>query len=88
MNPVSAPSLSQAIQMPGGGELLLILLIVLVVFGHNRIPQLGSALGQGIRNFKRSMAKEEDAQPQASADESRAEAVKPAEKAQDANKVL
>jgi sec-independent protein translocase protein TatA len=48
-----------AIAMPGGSELLLILLIVLVVFGHNRIPQLGDALGKGIKNFRKSFAKDE-----------------------------
>ena len=48
-----------AIGMPGGSELLLILLIVLVVFGHNRIPQLGDALGKGIKNFRKSFAKDE-----------------------------
>lgn len=54
-----------AITMPGGGELLLILLIVLVVFGHNRIPQLGEALGKGIRNFRKSFSKDDEtpAQP-------------------------
>ncbi|MBU1896429.1 twin-arginine translocase TatA/TatE family subunit [Myxococcota bacterium] len=49
----------QAIALPGGGELLLIFLIVLVVFGHNRIPQLGEALGKGIKNFRKSFAKDE-----------------------------
>lgn len=51
--------IQQAISMPGGGELLLILLIVLVVFGHNRIPQLGDALGKGIKNFRKSFSKDE-----------------------------
>ena len=46
--------------MPGPGELLLILLIVLVVFGHNRIPQLGDALGKGIRNFRKSFSKDDE----------------------------
>lgn len=49
---------------PGPGELLLILLIILVVFGANRIPQLGDALGKGIRNFRKSFAKDEiEAEP-------------------------
>lgn len=47
------------IGMPGPAELILILVIVLVVFGHNRIPQLGEALGKGIRNFKKSFDKDE-----------------------------
>lgn len=56
MNP---ETLKLAISMPGGSELLLILLIVLVVFGHSRIPQLGDALGKGIKNFRKSFAKDE-----------------------------
>ena len=35
-------------------ELILILLIVLIVFGAGKLPQIGDALGKGIRNFKRS----------------------------------
>lgn len=54
------------ITMPGGGELLLILLIVLVVFGHNRIPQLGEALGKGIRNFRKSFSKDDETEAEAS----------------------
>lgn len=49
-----------AFPMPGPGELLLILLIVIVVFGANRIPQLGDALGKGIKNFRKSFAKDDD----------------------------
>jgi len=37
-------------------ELILILLIVLVVFGAGRIPELGQALGKGIKNFKKATA--------------------------------
>lgn len=54
------------ITMPGGGELLLILLIVLVVFGHNRIPQLGEALGKGIRNFRKSFSKDDETEAEPS----------------------
>ena len=42
----------------GMGEILVILVVVLLIFGANRIPQLGDALGRGIRNFKK--AKDED----------------------------
>src|SRR5689334_358460 len=48
--------------MPGMGELLIILLIVLVVFGANKLPSIGDALGRSIKNFKRaSKVEEEDA---------------------------
>lgn len=36
----------------GVQELLIIFLIVIVIFGANKIPQLGKGLGEGIRNFK------------------------------------
>ena len=39
----------------GMGELLVILVIVLIIFGATRVPQLGEALGRGIRNFRRSL---------------------------------
>jgi len=39
-------------------ELLIILAVLLLVFGANKIPQLGDALGKGIRNFKK--ASQED----------------------------
>jgi sec-independent protein translocase protein TatA len=39
----------------GMGELLVILAIVILIFGVNKIPQLGKGLGEGIRNFKDAM---------------------------------
>ena len=39
--------------MPGMGELIIILLIVLVVFGASKLPAIGDALGRSIKNFKR-----------------------------------
>jgi sec-independent protein translocase protein TatA len=39
--------------MPGMGELIIILLIVLVVFGASKLPQIGDALGRSIKNFKK-----------------------------------
>jgi len=39
----------------GMGELLVILAIVILIFGVNKIPQLGKGLGEGIRNFKSSL---------------------------------
>ena len=37
----------------GFGELLVIFLVLLLVFGSSKLPQLGDALGKGIRNFKK-----------------------------------
>jgi sec-independent protein translocase protein TatA len=36
-------------------ELLLILLILVVLFGATKIPQLGRGLGEGIRNFRKGL---------------------------------
>ena len=48
-------------QIPGGFELILILAVVLLLFGGKKIPQLAKGLGEGIRNFKKSV-KDEDAE--------------------------
>ena len=37
----------------GMSELLVILLIVVLFFGGKKLPQLGSALGESIKNFKK-----------------------------------
>jgi len=39
----------------GIGELLVILIIVLVIFGAGRLPEIGEGLGRGIRNFRKAM---------------------------------
>ena len=37
----------------GGGELIFILIIVLIIFGPSKLPQMGQALGKAIREFKK-----------------------------------
>jgi|WetSurMetagenome_2_1015567.scaffolds.fasta_scaffold1776241_1 sec-independent protein translocase protein TatA len=47
-------------------ELIIIGVIVIVIFGGSKIPQLGKGLGEGIRNFKsaiKSMNEEPEAKP-------------------------
>ena len=44
---------------PGGWELIIILVIVLILFGANRLPQLAKGMGESIRNFKSGMAEAE-----------------------------
>lgn len=39
----------------GFNELLILLLIVLVLFGASKLPQLGRGLGEGITNFRRGL---------------------------------
>ncbi len=43
----------------GTQELIIILVLVLIVFGAGKLPQVGGALGKGLRNFKAGI-KEED----------------------------
>jgi sec-independent protein translocase protein TatA len=44
----------------GFPEMLVILAIVILIFGTSRIPELGRGLGEGIRNFKKSLKGAED----------------------------
>jgi sec-independent protein translocase protein TatA len=39
----------------GMPELLIILVIILIIFGVGKLPEIGSALGKGIKNFKKSI---------------------------------
>jgi len=39
--------------MPGPAELILLLVIVLIIFGPGKLPDIGSAIGKGIREFRR-----------------------------------
>jgi sec-independent protein translocase protein TatA len=48
----------------GAGELLILLLVVLLVFGPKRLPEMGRSLGRGMREFKNSVTKD-DHQPAA-----------------------
>ena len=46
--------------MFGWSELVVILLIVLIIFGAGKLPEVGSSLGKGIKNFRKAL-KEPDA---------------------------
>jgi len=45
--------------MPGGMEWVIILAIIVLLFGGNRIPQLAKGVGESIRNFKQGMSEAE-----------------------------
>ena len=45
----------------GPPELILILVIALVLFGPGKLPDLGSALGKGIKEFRKSVSEASDA---------------------------
>jgi len=39
--------------------------IILIIFGVGKLPEIGSALGKGIKNFKKSVSDQNDANPPA-----------------------
>lgn len=41
-------------------EIIIVLIIALIVFGPKRLPELGSSLGRGIREFKQTVTGEKD----------------------------
>ena len=41
-------------------ELLIILLVIMLIFGAKRLPEIGSSLGKGIRTFKSSVTGEDE----------------------------
>lgn len=45
----------------GFEKLLLIAVVVLLLFGAKRVPEIGASLGKGIREFKRSLSDTQDA---------------------------
>lgn len=41
-------------------ELLIILVIVLIIFGANKLPEIGSGMGRAIKNFKKATGEPEE----------------------------
>jgi len=44
----------------GMPELIIILIIILIIFGAGKIPEIGGAVGKGIKNFKKSFQDKEE----------------------------
>ncbi len=44
----------------GPWEIALILVIILIIFGVGKLPQVGNALGKGIRSFKKAQSGEDE----------------------------
>ncbi|NTW77837.1 MAG: twin-arginine translocase TatA/TatE family subunit [Syntrophaceae bacterium] len=44
----------------GVPELLIVLVIIVIIFGVGKLPEIGSALGKGIKNFKKSINGDSD----------------------------
>lgn len=51
MHPL-APAFNFLLAMPGGSEWILIVIVVLLIFGGKKIPELMRGLGRGVREFK------------------------------------
>ncbi len=48
----------------GPMELVLIILIIVIIFGARKLPELGKSLGEGIKNFRKSItSKEKENEP-------------------------
>jgi sec-independent protein translocase protein TatA len=61
--------MDQAMWTPGPLEIVIILVIVLIIFGPKRLPDLGRSLGHGMREFKDSVTgKDKDEIPERSSD--------------------
>jgi sec-independent protein translocase protein TatA len=46
--------------IPGGWELIVIVLVIVLLFGSRKIPELMKGLGSGIREFKKASSGESD----------------------------
>lgn len=49
----------------GTQELIIILVLVLIIFGAGKLPQVGGALGKGLRNFKQGIKDDEEEKDEA-----------------------
>lgn len=57
----------------GFGEILIIVLVILILFGSKKIPDLAQGLGKGIREFKKAIKDVEDDIKKPAADDSKSE---------------
>jgi sec-independent protein translocase protein TatA len=62
---------------PGPLEIVIVLVIVLVIFGPKRLPDLGRSLGRGMREFKDSVTGKDKEREQLEASEEASEKPKP-----------
>lgn len=49
--------------MMGSGEILVILVVILILFGGKKLPEFAQSLGKGIREFKKACYGEEEINP-------------------------
>jgi sec-independent protein translocase protein TatA len=70
--------MGQAMWTPGPLEIVIVLVIVLVIFGPKRLPDLGRSLGRGMREFKDSVTgKDKEREELEAAEEAAAEKREP-----------
>lgn len=74
--------------MPGGMEWILIALVVLLLFGGKKIPELAKGLGSGIKNFKKAIKEDEEVVSSDKADEIEKKAETETEKPNETNKTV
>lgn len=55
----SASAFGRCAMPIGPTELIIILVIIVIVFGVGRLPEVGEALGKGIREFRKATSEEE-----------------------------
>ena len=60
MHPAAASLFAPAFLMPGPTELIIILAIVLIIFGPKKLPEMGKAIGQSIRELKKASDHKDD----------------------------
>jgi len=48
--------------MPGGWELFAIILVIVLLFGGKKIPELAKGLGKGIKDFKKAVNEDDEAE--------------------------
>ena len=66
----------------GWGEIVIIMVALLLLFGAKRLPEIGQSLGKGIREFKNSLTSSSDEEPKlSSGDQSEVETQRKREEA-------
>ncbi len=63
----------------GFPELMIILVIIMIIFGAGKLPEIGAAFGNSIKNFKKSMKEAEESDEESKGEETKSEETKPEE---------
>jgi sec-independent protein translocase protein TatA len=49
--------------IPKGPELIILIVLIIIIFGARKLPELGKGIGEGIKNFKKSIRGDDDSKP-------------------------